>query len=86
MAITAITHLEQHPDQVMVLLAGSGHARKMGIPYQVKSRSPIPFTVLLPHTPNIFEPANLIIADADFIIMPLNNHGCRLLPTPMIVC
>ena len=70
MAITALTYLEQHPDRVMVLLAGSGHARKMGIPYQVKSRSPIPFTVLLPHTPDIFEPYSLTAADADFIIMP----------------
>jgi uncharacterized iron-regulated protein len=41
MAINAVNHLEQHPDRMMVLLARSGHARKLGIPYQVKSRSPI---------------------------------------------
>lgn len=70
MAINAVNHLEQHPDRVMVLLAGSGHARKMGIPYQVKSRSTLPATVLLPHTPDIFEPDSLTPADADFIIMP----------------
>ncbi len=70
MAINSLNHLEQHPDRVMVLLAGSGHARKMGIPYQIKSRLPIPTTVLLPHTPDIFEPATLTGADADFIIMP----------------
>jgi len=70
MAINSLNHLEQHPDRVMVLLAGSGHARKMGIPYQIKSRLPIPVTVLLPHTPDIFEPATLTGADADFIIMP----------------
>ncbi len=70
MAINSLNHLEQHSDRVMVLLAGSGHARKMGIPYQIKSRLPIPTTVLLPHTPDIFEPATLTGADADFIIMP----------------
>ena len=70
MAINSLNHLEQHPDRVMVLLAGSGHARKMGIPNQIKSRLPVPFTVLLPHTPDIFEPATLTSADADFIIMP----------------
>ncbi len=70
MAINALNHLAQHPDRVMVLLAGSGHARKMGIPYQVKSRSTIPVTVLLPHTPDIFEPDSLTLADTDFIIMP----------------
>lgn len=70
MAINSLNHLEQHPDRVMVLLAGSGHVRKMGIPYQIKSRLPIPTSVLLPHTPDIFEPATLTGADADFIIMP----------------
>lgn len=70
MAINALNHLDQHPDQVMVLLAGSGHARKMGIPYQVKSRSSIPYLVLLPFTAEIFEPDTLTPADADFLIMP----------------
>lgn len=70
MAINALNYLEQHPDRVMVLLAGSGHARKMGIPSQANSRSPIPLSVLLPHTPGIFEPATLTSKEADFIIMP----------------
>lgn len=70
MAINAISHLKQHPDRTMVLLAGSGHARKLGIPQQLKTRSAFLFTVLLPHTPDIFEPAHLTAADADFIIMP----------------
>jgi uncharacterized iron-regulated protein len=67
--IKAVNHMEQHPDRVMVLMAGSGHARKMGIPYQVKNRSPIPVTVLLPYTAEIFEPNTLTPDDADFIIM-----------------
>jgi uncharacterized iron-regulated protein len=70
MAINAVNHLEQHPDRMMVLLARSGHARKLGISYQVKSRSPILTTVLLPRTPDIFGPDSLTTADADFIIMP----------------
>jgi len=70
MALHAVRHLERHPEQVMVLLAGSAHARKMGIPYQVQSRSPIPFTVLLPYTPDLFDPETITAADADFIIMP----------------
>ncbi|MBR9987297.1 MAG: hypothetical protein KFF68_15445 [Desulfosarcina sp.] len=69
MAVNSLNHLEQHPERIMVLLAGSGHARKMGIPYQVGSRLPIPTTVLLTHTADIFEPATLTSADADFIIM-----------------
>jgi uncharacterized iron-regulated protein len=70
MAINSLDYLERHPDRVMVLLAGSGHVRKMGVPFQIKSRFPIPTTVLLPHTPGIFEPATLTSADADFITTP----------------
>ncbi|HSO20792.1 MAG TPA: ChaN family lipoprotein, partial [Desulfosarcina sp.] len=70
MAINALDYLNRHPGRTMVLLAGSGHARKMGIPYQFSSRSRIPFAVLLPLTPDIFEPATLTPADADFIVMP----------------
>ena len=71
MAIQAANHLEQHPDRIMVLLAGSGHARKMGIPFQFTSRAPtIPVTVLMPHTPGIFDADTLTTDDADFLIMP----------------
>lgn len=70
MAINALSHLDRHPDRTMVLLAGSGHARKMGIPHQVGSRSASPWTVLLPLTPGRFDPDTLTSADADFIIMP----------------
>jgi uncharacterized iron-regulated protein len=69
MAINALDYLKEHPDRKMVLLTGSGHARKMGIPYRVKARSVIRVAVLLPRTPDIFEPDNLTPDDADFIIM-----------------
>ena len=70
MAINALSYLNRHTDRTMVLLAGSGHARKMGIPYQVSSRSPIPLSVMLPMTSGIFDPDNLTPEDADFIILP----------------
>lgn len=70
MAVNALDYLDQHPDRVMVLLAGSGHARKMGVPYQVGQHSLLSLAVLLPRTAGIFEPDSLTTADADFIIMP----------------
>ena len=70
MAINAIDYLNQHPQRTMVLLAGSGHARKMGIPYQVSTRSSISTTVLLPHAPGILDPNSISTSDADFVIMP----------------
>jgi uncharacterized iron-regulated protein len=46
------------------------YARQKGIPYQVKSRSDLPLSVLLPHTLAVFDPDTMTTADADFIIMP----------------
>jgi hypothetical protein len=40
MAIYAIEYLQQQPDAVMVILAGSAHARKLGIPTQLAKRTP----------------------------------------------
>lgn len=70
MAINAIDYLDDHPERTMVLLAGSGHVRKMGIPHQFSKRTSLPFTVLLPQTPGIFEPDSLAASDADYIVMP----------------
>lgn len=70
MAVGATDYLKAHPDRTMVLLAGSGHARKMGIPYQVNERAPVPLAVLLPYTPDAFTPEMLTTADADYIILP----------------
>lgn len=70
MAIGAIDYLEEHPDRTMVLLAGSGHARKMGIPYQVMKRKPLRLAVLLPFTPDVFTPEKLSTTEADYIVMP----------------
>lgn len=46
------------------------YARQKGIPYQVKSRSDLPLSVLLPHTPASFDPDTMTTAEADFLIMP----------------
>ncbi len=70
MAIYALDYLERHPERTMVLLAGSGHARKMGIPQQVEKRSTLHPIVLLPLTPEIFTPTTLTPADADYLVMP----------------
>lgn len=70
MAVGAINDLKQHPDRSMVLLAGSGHARKLGIPYQVENREPLPVVVLLPFTADLFTPEMLTTTDADYIVMP----------------
>jgi uncharacterized iron-regulated protein len=69
MAEHALQYLEQHQDRIMVLLAGSGHARKMGIPAQLRQRAACPWVVVLPETPGIFEPRRVTAEDADFLVL-----------------
>jgi uncharacterized iron-regulated protein len=70
MAKNAVDYLNAHPEATLVLLAGSGHARKMGIPTQVQKLSALPVVVLLPETHGIFEVDNTSEADADYLIRP----------------
>jgi len=69
MAVHAIDYLQPYPDQVMVILAGSGHARKLGIPAQLAKRTTRPVAVLLPETAGVFDPGHTSVQDADFIVL-----------------
>jgi len=69
MALNAIDYLQHHPDTVLVILAGSGHARKLGIPAQLAKRTTWPVVVLLPETAGIFDPEHTSAQDADFLIL-----------------
>jgi uncharacterized iron-regulated protein len=69
MAAHAIRYLEPHPNRIMVLLAGSGHAFKMGIPAQLRQRTGWPWVVILPETPGIFEPRRVTAEEADFLVL-----------------
>lgn len=69
MAVYAIDYLEQQPDTVMVILAGSGHARKLGIPAQLAKRTPWPVVVVLPETKGVFDTASVTVDNADFILL-----------------
>lgn len=69
MAVYAIDYLKQHPGKVLVILAGSGHARKLGIPSQLEKRIPWPYIVVLPETKGVFDANTLSVKDADFILL-----------------
>lgn len=48
MADGVVAWLEKHPDGVMVVLAGSGHVQKEGIPFQLRHRGVTELGALLP--------------------------------------
>jgi uncharacterized iron-regulated protein len=69
MATNAIAFAQSHPHTILVILSGSGHARKPGIPAQLAKRRSWPVAVLLPATSGIFDAAHLSSRDADFLIL-----------------
>jgi uncharacterized iron-regulated protein len=69
MAMYAVDYLQHRPDTVMIILAGSGHARKLGIPAQLAKRTSWPYAVLLPETAGVFDSGLISVQDADFIIL-----------------
>lgn len=69
MAVYAIDYLKHHPDTVLVILAGSGHARKLGMPSQLHKRTAEPYVVVLPETIGIFDADTITAKDADFIVL-----------------
>ena len=67
MAIHILDYLYRHPDIMMVVVAGKGHAQKMGIPAQVRKRSALPQAVMLPGLPTGLVSGALDGKDADYL-------------------
>jgi uncharacterized iron-regulated protein len=67
MAVHAVDYLKAHPERMMVLLAGSGHAHKQAIPAQIRQRADLPLAVVLPETPGRTDPTTVDIHVADYL-------------------
>lgn len=73
MAQTLLDYLARHPDAVVVVLAGSGHAWKHGIPEQIRRRQGIEMRVLLPEVVGRIEADNITPAEADFLLLGVDE-------------
>jgi uncharacterized iron-regulated protein len=71
MAINALNYLEAHPDAVVVILTGTGHAQKAAIPRQIRNRSKLPYAVILPQVEGSLEPETVTKNDADYLMLNL---------------
>jgi uncharacterized iron-regulated protein len=69
MALNAVDYLKQNDERIMVIVAGSGHTHKRGIPTQLAKRSDLPHIVVLPETKGIYEKNLLSFRDADLILL-----------------
>jgi uncharacterized iron-regulated protein len=73
MAINTLNYLEKYPDTVVVILAGTGHARKGAIPRQIRKRSDVPHAVILPAVTGMIDPNTISSKDADYLILGLQK-------------
>jgi uncharacterized iron-regulated protein len=71
MAWTLLRFLEKNPKATVAVIAGSGHSWKLGIPAQIRSRSTLPFRVILPEIPGRSERGNISLAEADYVWLGL---------------
>lgn len=67
MANRAVEYLKENPSRSLVVLAGSGHSWKRGIPAQVSKRSDLSYLVLLPESNDQVGREGATSRDADYL-------------------
>lgn len=67
MAWHAVETLKAHPDRLLLILAGSGHAWKPGIPRHIASFSDFKVRVILPEIEGKTDAATVTEQDADYL-------------------
>ena len=71
MAINTLNYLKKYPDAIVVVLTGTGHARKGAVPRQIRQRSRVAHAVILPEVKGIVDPETISTKDADYIMLGL---------------
>lgn len=69
MAKNLADYLTSNPGKVVVVLAGSGHSWKYGIPAQLNEIKDIPYRVLLPEFPGRWEADSVSFKDTDYLLL-----------------
>jgi len=71
MALNALNYLKDNPNATIVLLTGTGHARKNALPRQIRQRSQVAHTVILPEIKGVIDAETVDQSDADYIMLGL---------------
>ena len=73
MAVHSVAYVKKHPERTLVLLAGTGHAWKKGIPDRIEERASIPYAVLLPEIPDHLDKDTATHEDADYLMLGMSD-------------
>ena len=71
MAINTLDYLNKNPQVLVVVLTGTGHARKDAVPRQISKRSTAAYAVILPEVNGVIDPATVGAQDADYLILDI---------------
>jgi uncharacterized iron-regulated protein len=71
MAVNALDYLDKNPNALIVVLTGIGHAQKNAIPRQIRKRSEVAHSVILPEVKGIIDSETVDDTDADYIMLDL---------------
>jgi len=69
MAWSIAAFMKEHPERVIVVLAGAGHSWKRGIPEQLEDVSKGGLSVILPEVPGNLDKIGVLSQDADYILL-----------------
>lgn len=75
MARNLVEFLRENPDYRMVVLAGSGHAWKFGIPTQMLEQAELSYRVLLPEIINRVDRKSVTKEIADYLWLDVGEDG-----------
>ncbi|MFZ5765218.1 MAG: ChaN family lipoprotein [Thermodesulfobacteriota bacterium] len=78
MARNLLQFLEKNPETQVVVLAGSGHSWKYGIPHQISQHAEISYRVVLPEVRGRIDRDSATAADADFLWLDAGDDGWLL--------
>jgi len=67
MARNVVRYAQDHPDRIVVVLAGTFHAWKHGIPEQLEKLAPLPYRVILPSSDRSYLRYDVMLEDADYV-------------------
>ena len=67
MAVNLLKYLDANPEHAVVVVAGSGHAWKRGIPDQVRRIREVPMRVIVPQIPRRLDRSSIGPDDADYL-------------------
>ena len=71
MAINALDYLDKNPNAMIIVLTGTGHARKHAMPRQIRQRSEVAHTVILPEVKGFIDSETVDSTDADYLMLGL---------------